>query len=105
MTKRDWLLVAISAADRDGLDPVQLQKSLFLLGEKGRPFVGRDFYQFVPHNYGPFSAEIYADADLLEASGYIVRQRRPWRSWSTFTITDAGHTRAATLAAEVAPEG
>ena len=97
MTNKDWLLVAVAAADHEGLDPVQLQKSLFLFGEKGREFAGKGFYRFEPHNYGPFCLEVYRHADALVAQGLISRTRRPGCSWSAFTVTDAGLKEANTL--------
>lgn len=69
MTKRDWTLLAIAAADGEPLSPVQLQKILFLLGEF--KLKGKRFYRFVPYNYGPFDPEIYRDAETLEAEGLI----------------------------------
>lgn len=98
MNRRDWLLLTIAAGGGDGLDPVQLQKGLFLLGARGRQYVGHGFYRFVPHNYGPFSKEIYEDAEQLAAEGLITKERRSRRPWSAFTITDAGRDRANLIA-------
>ena len=69
--KRDWTLLAIAAAQGEPLDPVQLQKSLFLLGEKRRGKVGAGFYKFRPYHYGPFCADIYSDADSLADAGLV----------------------------------
>jgi hypothetical protein len=36
MHRRKWLILAIDAADREGLTPAQLQKSLFVLARDAR---------------------------------------------------------------------
>jgi len=73
MERMDWALLAISHAKGAGLSPVQLQKSLFLLGKELPGEVGPDFYSFVPHNYGPFDSAIYTDAALLSGMGLVTR--------------------------------
>ncbi len=102
MNRRDWLLLAVAAAEDEGLDPVQLQKSLFLLGEKRKQEVG-PFYEFEPHNYGPFSKDIYAHATALVDNGYLTKEKQPSYSWSIIRITEQGRRAARTLRRE-APE-
>jgi len=104
MNRKDWLLLAIASAGTSGLSPVQLQKSLFLLGRKRKKYVGADFYEFEPHNYGPFSKDIYTDADLLGAAGYVTKERQPGKSWSVFRPTDAGGAVARKLRPSVPKE-
>ena len=87
MEKRDWLLLALHFAGARGLSPVQLQKSLFLLAMEV-PEVQRDFYEFVPHNYGPFSKQIYLDAEALDAYGLAAIEQRG--SHSQYLITESG---------------
>lgn len=89
MKKIDWTLLAIAAGKERGLTPVQLQKSLFLLGEKYRKSVGRKFYDFVPYNYGPFDPAIYRDAEELVEKKFIIIERSG-RSWPEYLITKAG---------------
>jgi uncharacterized protein YwgA len=82
MKRRDWVLVVLSVADRWTLTPVQLQKSLFLLGKRYRTLVGSKFYRFKPYAYGPFDQSVYRDATDLAQEGLISidsageRQRR-----------------------------
>ena len=104
MTRQDWLLLALSAAGEGGLDPVQLQKTLFLFGERGRRYAGGGFYHFVPHNYGPFASAVYADADSFEREGLVIKIRRRERSWSTFALTETGRRRAAAVQRQVSDE-
>jgi hypothetical protein len=93
MKRQDWLVQALAAAGDRGLDPVQLQKTLFLFKERGR-YTDANFYRFVPHNYGPFAAAIYADTDNLDREGLVVKVRRRDRSWSTFALTELGRAHA-----------
>src|SRR2546428_10522836 len=104
MNRQDWLLLALSAAGEGGLDPAQLQKTLFLFGERGRRYAGGGFYRFVPHNYGPFASAVYADADSFEREGLVLKIRGRERSWSTFVLTEAGHRCAAEVKREVSDD-
>ena len=102
MERRDWVLLALSAAANDRLQPVQLQKSLFLLGERV-PKLGTDFYKFYPYHYGPFAREIYDDADALAAEGLVSIRRRPGSTWREYCATRDGLERAEQIASEVNP--
>jgi hypothetical protein len=92
---KDWTLLVIAAGHGAGLSPVQLQKSLFLIGQNltfSRLCVER-FYQFKPYDYGPFNSEIYEDAEELAFEGYVTLSSagRPYRRYS---VTDSGLARA-----------
>ena len=105
MERRDWALLTLAAAEGAELTPVQLQKVLFLLGERQRDKVGRGFYAFRPYNFGPFSADVYSDAGQLEREGLAVIDRgAPGRNWSLYAATPAGVARAREVAQQ-APEG
>ncbi len=76
MKREDWTMLAIAAAEGEPLGPVQLQKSLFLLGQADS--VGSEdesFYRFSKYHYGPFSREIYYDADALERQRMVIITR------------------------------
>ena len=63
---RELIMIAtVAAAGEAGLDRVQLQKSLFLVGEECNSELPADFYQFHPYMYGPFAQEVYADIERL----------------------------------------
>ena len=98
LKRRDWALLAIAAARGERLEPVHLQKALFLLGKELPDAVGPDFYVFAPYHYGPFDKLVYEDAEALAAEG-LVDIERPWR-WSEFAATPAGLEAAARLRAE-----
>jgi uncharacterized protein YwgA len=103
MRRQDWLLLVTSAAGERGLTPVQLQKTLFLLGRNFTRQVGSDFYEFAPYNYGPFCVEIYRDAETLQAKG-LVDIRHEGRRWPEYHLTPAGQRRAAQLKKKLAKD-
>jgi uncharacterized protein YwgA len=98
VTRRDWTLLAIAAAGGRPLTPVQLQKALFILGKEKRDRLGPAYYKFRPYNYGPFSPDVYVDADVLDSMGLVdVDPGSPTRSWSTYRATPEGLEKAKQL--------
>lgn len=99
MLPKDWTLLAIAAAEGRALKPVQLQKTLFIVGRELRDVVGPGFYQFRAYDYGPFSHEVYRDAELLELE-QLVAIERPNR-WNQYRATPDGIARAQDLSSGV----
>lgn len=101
----DSTLLAIDSAT-SALQPVQLQKALFLFAAKVPQGVlpATSRYEFKPYDYGPFSAEIYADAESLETSGLVSISRPPVSRYKEFRVTPAGRTQAQTLRAQEDPQ-
>jgi hypothetical protein len=97
LSKDEWTLLAIAKAGDQGLTPAQLQKTLYLL-KKSYSRQLRDFYKFIPYNYGPFDKTIYSDAAkwadlrLVETNGVLDQ------SWSVYCITEQGKQKASELA-------
>jgi uncharacterized protein YwgA len=102
---RDWLLLLIaSEAGPEALDPVRLQKGLFLLAEEaGLP--RRERYRFVPYNYGPMSRGLYRGLRDLVRAGLVERRPGPGLGWGRYRATGAGRERARELAAGLGPRG
>ncbi len=98
---QDIVLLVVSAAGNDGLTPVQLQKSVFLVGKSGLSGLPTEFYSFTPYNYGPFNANIYRDAEHLAAEGLLAQVQAVGRTWPMFSITPAGRNRAEKLYSRV----
>ena len=71
MTRQDLLLGIIAAADGARLTPTQLQKVAFLLGEEFRDEMPEDYYRFEEEAFGPFSDDVYSDAEALRRAGRI----------------------------------
>src|SRR5438046_264312 len=106
MEKKDWTLLVIAAAEGSGLQPVQLQKSLFLLSRRLSPvrLDTGDFYAFEVYDYGPFCWEVYSDAELLQREGLIDIDHPEQRRYREYRITEAGREKARELRISLAPE-
>lgn len=101
MDRMSWLLLTLNAAGTAGLTPAQLQKTLFLLEAELPQSLGtHDFYKFTPYNYGPFSKEVYMDAEALAARGMVNIYRADAQSYSMYEITLQGADLAKTVSVE-----
>ena len=104
LSRRDWLLLAVAAAVRP-MTPVQVQKAMFLLGQRHKAAVGEHYYSFRPYNYGPFSSEIYQDAAALANAGLLlVDSAQPGRAWALYTASPSGMRRSRDLEADAPRE-
>jgi uncharacterized protein YwgA len=103
LDRSEWLLLALRSARRHRLTAVKLQKSLFVLGERRGEAVGDDYYQFRPYHYGPFSADIYHDADSLANKGLLQVDTSRGQSMREYVLTEEGE-RAADASARRAPK-
>jgi uncharacterized protein YwgA len=104
LVRSDWLLLlldrsVLGANGPDELDPVRIQKGIFLLSERG-PARGRGLYDFHAYDWGPFSSAIYADLASLTRQGYLAEATVLGRTWSTYQVTARGHERALAAAAQ-----
>src|SRR3954451_22612738 len=103
--RADWLLLFLSpealGLDDEPLDPIRIQKGLFLLSIRGPE---RGLYSFRPYNWGPFSPDIYADLRWLEAQHLITNQTPPGQTWSVYRSTVRGTSRARQIAAAIGPD-
>ena len=100
MTRQDWLLLVLAAAGRKPLSPLQLQKSLFLVGYDLAKLVGADFYTFRPFDYGPFDATVYRDAEEQAAQGLVTIRSHPVTK-RVFSLTTTGVTWVRVLETEL----
>jgi len=104
MERKNWTLLVINAAGFNGLSPVQLQKSLFLISKNLSSIVGSSFYNFEPYDYGPFDANVYADARLLVQEGLVRMNRVSGQNWVYYTITPEGAEAARRVESTISPE-
>lgn len=88
MDRENWLLLTIGFGHEKGLTPVQLQKSLFLLGRGFAGQLGEGFYEFTPYNYGPFNADIYRGAETLQQNAQVEIRRTS--RWPQYFLTSDG---------------
>jgi uncharacterized protein YwgA len=95
MTRKDWTLLVIAAARGKALSPVQLQKTLFLIGANLSDDARRTkrFYNFRAYDYGPFAREIYDDAEQLSREGLVLVYPETG-SYRNYIATSAGIQRA-----------
>lgn len=91
MKRTDLLLKIIAAAKGEPLTPAQLQKVAFRLGMECPDHMPADYYQFRKYDYGPFSADIYHDAELLERDGKIRVSINPKGGWREYAATVRGY--------------
>lgn len=107
LRRKDWCLLVLGAANGVPLQPVQLQKSLFLIGENVKPVesgLSLDFYHFDPYDYGPFDSDVYADAEELEREGLACITQHPHGSYSQHAATPHGVSRAKGIESMLPPE-
>ena len=84
--RQDVLLAIIEAADARGLKRVHLQKVVFLVAEEFKGKLPDDFYAFTKYHFGPFSHDVYRDAEILNHSGCISIRYGEERRDDTFAI-------------------
>jgi hypothetical protein len=101
VSREDWTLLVIAASD--GLHPVQLQKSLFLLGQRFPAVVGSGFYEFRPVAGGDFSEQIYADAYTLAKNGFVSIRFSEEDGSRRYRLTPAGSDRSKIVEKRVDP--
>jgi uncharacterized protein YwgA len=99
VTAKDWLLVFIACEEgEEGLDPVRLQKGMFLLAQEGGlPVTQR--YRFIAYNYGPMSRGVYRDVGLLADERLVDERPVPGYVWGRLVATEKGRARARALVA------
>jgi hypothetical protein len=102
VTRSDWNLLVLAAARGERLQPVHLQKVLFLLGQNCPRTTGSNYYHFAPYHYGAFDADVYHDAERLESQGLALMWRVPG-GWKEYAVSPAGLARAQELEAQLSP--
>jgi uncharacterized protein YwgA len=98
MSRRDWLLLFLGFKGADGaaLDPVRVQKGMFLFAnEAGAPPAER--YEFEPYNYGPYSFDLRSDLGQLVREGLATAEPVPGYTWSRYKLTGDGMAKAKDL--------
>jgi uncharacterized protein YwgA len=90
MSRRDWLLVYIALKGAPhGLDPVRIQKGMFLFSREA-DVPRAEIYDFGAYHYGPMSSEIYNDIERLEGEGLIRGEPVPGYTWKRYVAAGAG---------------
>jgi uncharacterized protein len=105
MTKRDWLILLLAYKGDGGsaLDPVRIQKGMFLLSKEGVIPAGEQ-YEFTPYHYGPYSFELRADADRLVRQDMADSLPVSGYTWGNYRLTDEGIAYAKEVIERIGPE-
>jgi uncharacterized protein YwgA len=103
MNRRDWALLVIAAGKGRALTPVQLQKCLFLVGQEFQEVTGPDYYDFIAYDYGPFSIDVYRDAETLESEGLVIIQPNKSGRWKEYAASALGLSEAEKMSYDLEP--
>jgi hypothetical protein len=102
LAREDWTLLSMAIAKRSLL-PIQLQKSLYLLGQRFPKLTAEAFYKFGATSSGQFSAEVSRDANLLAMTGLVsIDVIEP--GGRGYRVTPAGLERARELESRADPD-
>lgn len=106
LSRKDWILFVIAASKANNFQPVQLQKALFLIGRNLslKDLHVDEFYDFQPYDYGPFSSEIYRDAEVLIRQNLIHIDQPVDLSYRLYSLTEKGMSVAKKLMQSLRPE-
>lgn len=93
-TRQQWMLRFIAGPPgyKYAVDRIRLMKGMFLFQQEGGAPADVD-YKFSPYDYGPFTPEVYRDAETLSAQGHVLQGRDG--QW--YQVTDAGRAALAQL--------
>ena len=99
MERIDWALLVIESAGTKPLEPVQLQKSLFLLSRnlKSKQLGTKPFYKFEAYDYGPFCRDVYSDAENLAQEELVSITMPLGGRYRSYQATEKGKKKAAEL--------
>lgn len=103
MHRSDWLLLFLTAGLGGALDPVRVQKGMFLLAMHGC-LPDRERYDFEPYAYGPMSRRLYRDVRRLSDAGLLTRTPVPGATWELLQATAGGAARSAELRERARPD-
>lgn len=94
MTREEWLLLFIAFEGApDGLDPVRLQKGMFLFAQEGKTVPEQQKYEFRPYSYGPMSRDIYTDIEDLVGKDLVEPVPVQGQTWCRYRPTNRGVER------------
>ena len=100
MTSPDIVLAAMVPAPRDvWIDPVRIQKLLFLIDKEVPSLVGGPHFNFQPYSYGPVDLDVYLELEAL-TTDYCVHTDRTLRHLR-FRLTSKGIGRGEALLASL----
>ena len=96
MRRSDWLVLFLAAAPGDPLDPVRVQKGMFLFAMTAG-LHEHERYGFEPYAYGPMSRTLYRDVRRLCREQVLEAAPVDGAAWRLVHLTPAGHAQAGDL--------
>jgi hypothetical protein len=98
----NWLLALIAGSSPDDkpLDPIRIQKGIFLLQQTGVIPRG-DRYEYRAFSYGPAAFAIYDDLRFLQTEGAVVGEESEGHSFHLYRATLLGRRQADAFRAQL----
>ena len=97
MTRAEFILSALSTADRQSFTPVQLQKLFFILDEEIPDDIEGPLFAFTAYHYGPFDHQVYREIEDLEEQGSVICNRLPGETYRIYATTPDGQEKGEQL--------
>lgn len=96
MNQHELVLAVLAAGNGAIHTPVQVQKLFFLIDQK-LPNLGGPFFNFIPHDYGPFDKEIYRVIEALSGRGEAEIIKNLSLGLNEYRLTPAGQKKGAKI--------
>jgi uncharacterized protein YwgA len=98
VNRNDLALTLVSqlaggAGERYPLDPIRVQKAVFLLTQRGSQG-WRSLYSYKPYNWGPYSPQLASDMNLMVNIGLVETEEVSWSQYPRYQTTPAGEAQA-----------
>jgi uncharacterized protein YwgA len=101
MDPKDLLLACLSVAGKESYQPVQIQKLVFLLQEKG---IKEEVFNFIPFDYGPFDPQIYKSLEELSDEGLVEIIGEPFAKNRRYRLKSEGVEKAKAALNKLSPD-
>ncbi len=104
LSRGNFVLAVLSAAEQGEFQPVHVQKLFFLI-DKRVSTPGIPYFDFQPYDYGPYDIDVYHELDRLQGIR-LVRKIVTGDGWGrrTYSLTHEGQQRGGELFSSL-PEG
>ncbi len=97
MTRSEYVLAVLSAADGKSHTPVQVQKLFFLLDKKLSHQDDWPRFNFRAWDYGPFDSDVYSEIEGLEARQLVEISRESGAGLRIYRTTPTGQQEGSSL--------
>jgi len=101
MEQKDILLACLAVAGKESYQPVQIQKLVFLLQDRG---LKENAFNFVPFDYGPFDPQIYKTLEELSDNGLVEIVGEPFAKNRKYRLKPEGQEKATIAFNKLSPQ-